>query len=265
MTAFEAGTAVRRGADGGYEARLDGRWAIGRGLHGGYVAAVILRALMATVANPERHPRSLTVHFTRPAVPGEAMVLTAVERAGGSLSTLSARLVQEGRLAALALAAFATSRQGIDYSDLPLPDAPEPEDVPAYIRDFGRPTFTDNFDYRPAEGAMPFSGSKEAVTGGWIRPVEAQAADAPLVACLTDAWIPAVLQRLAEPVGPVPTIDLTIHFREELPAAGAAPGEFQYVQFVSRRGERGFWEEDGVVWSRDGRVLAQSRQLALLA
>jgi len=62
----------------------------------------------------------------------------------------------------------------------------------------------------------------------------------------------------------VPTIDLTVHFRSELPLPGARPDEFHYIEFVSRLGEQGFWEEDGVVWTRAGRVLAQSRQLALL-
>ena len=31
----------------------------------------------------------------------------------------------------------------------------------------------------------------------------------------------------------------------------------------ARVGAEGYWESDGVIWSRDGRVLAQARQLAV--
>ncbi len=264
MSSFAASTALERGRDGGFEGVLDERWAIGRGLHGGYVAATMLRALIDTLEDAPRQPRSFTTHFTRPAMPGPVEVLTAVERSGRSLSTLTGRMLQDGKLVALSLAAFADPREGIAFSDLPLPDVAAPEEISGFVRDFGRPTFTDNFDYRPAQGALPFSGAADSRTGGWIRLLEPQVADAPFVVALTDAWIPAVLSRLTQPAGAVPTIDLTVHFRAELPLPGAQPDDFHYIEFVSRLAEHGFWEEDGVVWTRDGQVLAQSRQLALL-
>jgi hypothetical protein len=36
------------------------------------------------------------------------------------------------------------------------------------------------------------------------------------------------------------------------------------ARFVSRAAGGGFFEEDGELWSRDGVLLVQSRQLALL-
>ena len=57
----------------------------------------------------------------------------------------------------------------------------------------------------------------------------------------------------------VPTIDLTIHFRE-VPDDQAQPC---LVRFRSRLASGGYVEEDGDVWSHDGRLLAHSRQLAL--
>ena len=65
-------------------------------------------------------------------------------------------------------------------------------------------------------------------------------------------------------LGHVPTVDLTIHFRRDLPVPGARPDDFVLATFRSRFAEQGFIEEDGEIWTRDGTLLAQSRQLAVI-
>jgi acyl-CoA thioesterase len=78
------------------------------------------------------------------------------------------------------------------------------------------------------------------------------------VAALADAWPPAIFPAATSPVA-APTIELTVHFRSPLPA----PGRWALGVFESRVARDGFFEEDGVLWSEDGEVIAQSRQLAL--
>ena len=60
------------------------------------------------------------------------------------------------------------------------------------------------------------------------------------------------------PVAWVPTIELTTHVR-----ARPAPG-WLACAFTTRFITGGFLEEDGEVWDSTGRLVAQSRQLALL-
>ena len=62
----------------------------------------------------------------------------------------------------------------------------------------------------------------------------------------------------------MPTIDLTIHFREPLPLVGAQSDDWSLGVFCSSHARAGFIEEDGEIWSSDGILLAQARQLALL-
>jgi hypothetical protein len=62
-----------------------------------------------------------------------------------------------------------------------------------------------------------------------------------------------------------PTIDLTIHFRVPMPRApDPDPDELCLARFRTRLVHEGFFDEDGVIWAKDGTVLAQSRQLAIL-
>jgi acyl-CoA thioesterase len=114
---------------------------------------------------------------------------------------------------------------------------------------------------RWAIGAPPFSGSDKAVAGGWIRLADPRPVDHFLVAALTDAWMPPLFSRLQERMG-LPTVDLTVHFRA--PLEPAPPDDWFLVVFRSQMAADGFVEEDGEVWSRDGRLLAHSRQLAII-
>src|SRR5207245_5351791 len=95
-----------------FSATLSPQWQAMRGPHGGYLAAILLRALIATAAEDTRAPRSLTVHYARAAGPGAVLIRTALERRGRSLSTLSARMEQDGATIALALAAFSVPWSG---------------------------------------------------------------------------------------------------------------------------------------------------------
>jgi acyl-CoA thioesterase len=261
-SAFERDTSVRTLGDGVYEGTLAGRWWIGRAPNGGYLAAVVLRALEAALGEPGRAPRTVTVHYLTPPAEGAVTVACKVERTGRALSTLSARVHQDDRLIALALAAFSEPwPAGIELNDAAPPDVPPPESIEPPSWD--RPRFAENFDTRHALGTTPFSGADEALTGGWIRLNEPQVADDVYVMMLADAWPPAVFQ-LAEGFFPVPTVELTVHFRAALPLADATAEDFHLVRFETSLVHDGFLEEDGAIWSRDGQLLAQSRQLALV-
>jgi acyl-CoA thioesterase len=260
---FDSDIAVRPSGQGAYDLDVPAHWGIGRAAtNGGYVAAVITRALEEAVGDPDRLPRSLTVHYLAGCAPGPARVTVTVERGGRSLTTLLARMIQGETMVALALATFGQARPGVDFQHEPMPEAPPPADVARWRPDVG-PTFPVNWDYRYCIGGAPFSRAAKAVSGGWIRPYEPRVVDAPLLAAMADAWIPPVLLLLDQPRGIVPTIDLTVHFRTALPLADAAPGDFSFAVFSSRVGAEGYCENDGVIWSRDGRVLAQVRQLAV--
>lgn len=235
------------------------------GPNGGYIAAMVLRAMTAAVDDAERAPRSLTCHYLRPPQPGPARIDVTVERRGGSLTTVSARMVQDGEPKVLALGAFSKAFDSPLSWDLEAPQGvPRPEDLEPLPRHEALPNIARRLETRWAVGPMPFTGGEEARSGGWLRLVEDRVElDAPYAAFLTDAWLPASFSRLTRPAA-VPTIDLTIHFRAPLPLGGTSPDDHALVLFVSRHAQHGFVEEDGEVWTADGRLVAISRQLAIL-
>ncbi len=261
--AFARATAVEPLGGGAWEGTCDTSWSAPNGPNGGYLAAIVLRALTAAVADDARPARSLTCHYLRPPGPGPVRVEVTEERVGRSVTALSARLLQGGRLCVLALAAFAVDREGAaDYAAV-APTVPPSRDVAVMEPGPGAPAMVHKFEVRPAIGDAPFSGAQEAVTGGWIRLADPHPVDAPALAMYADAWLPAPFTRIVEPVA-APTIDLTVHFRAPRAAAALAADEPLLAVFRSTTSAEGFFEEDGELWSPDGVLLAHSRQLALL-
>jgi acyl-CoA thioesterase len=266
-TRFDRDTAVRPLGGGAYAARVDRGWWVVRGPNGGYVAALLVRALEHAASDPERTLRSLTVHYLRPPAEGEARIETVIERAGRTVTTTSARLLQGGKLLALSLAAFARASESAELHHALPPEVAPPEACPAR-GDSSEIPIHQQFEQRFAIGPLPMNGprSREARTGGWLRLVEPRPLDASLLVAYADAWPPALFttDEIPRALGGVPTVDLTVHIRAPLPVPGVGPADPVLVSFRTREVSQGLLEEDGEIWSRDGRLLAHSRQLAVL-
>jgi acyl-CoA thioesterase len=276
-TVFDRDTAVKR-AEGGandgargpqdalFSADIAPGWRAGRGPHGGYLAAILLRALTAMVDDPARAPRSLTIHYASAPQTGPVEIRTTIERQGRSLSTLSARMEQAGRVTALALAAFsvpweAPSANELSMPELGLPDA-ERRSTPKLFK--GAPEFTHQLVMQPRVGAVPFAGSGAPMRiGGWIGLPEPRPVDALALALFCDAWFPPSFIALEAPAIS-PTVDLTIHFRQSISKCDCDPAALCLSVFETRLLHDGLFEEDGVIWAADGTVLAQSRQLGIV-
>jgi acyl-CoA thioesterase len=262
LPGFDADTAVEALGEGRFAATMSERWWVGKGPNGGYVAAVILRAIQAA-GGAERAPRSLTVHFLRAPAAGPVEVAVTVERTGSRATFLSARLSQNGKPCATALAVLSTDWSEDGFEELQMPDGGEPGELHTIDPSGdGRPNMLQNYRLRPALGEQAFSGGP-ARTGAWIRTREPRLLDASLAATLLDTWFPAPFVSLDGP-RPAPTIDYTVHFRSPLPPTGAGPEDAYLVAFETKLARHGFFEEDGELWSAGGVLLAQSRQLALL-
>ena len=260
---FDRDTALVRVDDTTFEGRIARAWWVVRGPNGGYLAAMLLRALVEATGDRERSPRSLTVHYLEAPVEGPVRVATAVERRGRSLTTVTARMTQSDRLIAIAVGALSRAWPAPAYADAEMPEVPPPEACAEAVRPGEVPPIFSQIETRWAIGALPFTVEAAAHVGGWIRLVEPRPLDALLATALMDFWLPSMFNRIG-PVAGVPTVDLTVHLRTELPPAHARDDDWYLASFRSRVAAEGFAEEDGELWSAEGRLLAQSRQLALV-
>ena len=263
---FDTDTAVDPLGDGVYDARIDAGWWIERGPNGGYIAALLMQAFLAEVADP-RTPRPLADRpLPRPCRRGTgAGRRRAPSGRGGWCSYLTARLRQGDRLIATAQAAFAMLNSvGADVRrpelpGLPAPRRDRPRRRPARARADARalrvpPRHRRAVGRAGAPRPRPAAGSASPSRGPTTPP---------LVAALSDAWYPAVFTRLTERFG-VPTVDLTVHLRSIHALQRMRPTTGWRPASARPSPTEGFLEEDGQLWAPDGTLIAHSRQLGLL-
>lgn len=261
MSEFDADTAVDAVAASTYAATVTDRWnAIGGRPNGGYLLAICMRAMQRELTLPD--PLALSAFFLRPAAAGPALVRTEIVRTGRRVATGEARLFQDDREIVRAVASFTDLSQATGRTLVlnEMPKLPPPDQTIDLLGGATAPgiPITGRYDYRVA--AMPgwIQGrpTDDPSMSFWIRFRDGRAADALSLVAIVDAAYPAVLE-IGEPGST--TLELTVHVR-----ARPAPG-WLACRVTTRYVIGGYHEEDFEIWGADGTLVAQSRQLALLA
>jgi acyl-CoA thioesterase len=261
---FDADTTVV-GAGPRFSATISDRWSVG-GAHanGGYVLSVCLRALGRVLDKPD--PLAVSAFFQRRVLPGPAEVHVDVARSGRRLATGEARLLQSGQEAVRVVASFVDLSQagGPTLMAGSAPVLPPPQDCLDLFSgdlpgDSGleAPGIAGRLECRTPQlpGWRQGSPSGQARAEFWLRLAGGRPADTLLLPGLVDMAVPAVFE-LGHYL--TTTIELTVHVR-----ARPAPG-WLACRVSTRYLIEGYHEEDFEIWDSAGRLVAQSRQLALL-
>jgi acyl-CoA thioesterase len=266
MTQFDDDTRVMAlgpPEEGRFTGQVHPAWNIGHNPNGGYLLALAAQALrQRTPAHPD--PLSITVHYLRPGSSGQpCRIDTQLLRSGRTLSTARATLSQDGGARLELLAAMgnlsaaegaATPQLTLPPPDMPTPDDCRPRSAPAQGVEL---PILQRLDLRlHPDDAVP-GAVGAARLRGWVRFIDGREPDALACLLMCDAFPPAVFGLLGL-VGWVPTIELTVHLRAR-PAPGWMIGRFTAQDLADGR-----VIEDGALWDSTGRLVAQSRQLALV-
>ena len=267
---FDRAIAVPPSAPGEYAAMLDPGWVVGGGVNGGYLLAVIGNAIRAELAESgQPDPVSVSAYYLTPTVPGPAVVRVRRVRTGGQRATVAASLVQQQdgeeveRITVLAVYGDLDRTPDEVQRQVTPPDLPPVEEciearhAPEEVRRMA--PLLERFGTRLDPACVGWAVGKPSGAGviqGWFKLADDRPLDPIALLMVVDA-LPPVTFDLGLP-GWAPTLELTAHVRAR-PAAGWA-----VVRHATRTISGGYFEEDCEVWDSAGRLVAQSRQLALL-
>ncbi|MFF8972198.1 thioesterase family protein [Streptomyces sp. NPDC014995] len=265
---FDRDTAVTPRAPGVYDTDLSAGWTVFGAVNGGYLLAVLGRALADTL--PHRDPFTVSAHYLSASRPGPAVVRTETVRTGRTLSTGQASLVQydeEGR-------EVERIRVLASYGDLdalpddvrtsakppaipPMSQCFGPEDGPAPAPDADQQPIAERLMLKLDPSTIGWALGQPSGRGemrAWFGLADGRDADPLSLLLAVDALPPTAFDLGI--AGWVPTVELTVHVRHR-----PAPGPVR-VSITTRNLAGGFLEEDAEVWDSADRLVAQSRQLA---
>ncbi len=255
---FATDTAVQSCGDT-FKGAIAPGWDVVGNANGGYLMAIAARA-MAAVSKP--HPVSLTAHYLSPGRPGPVTVSPRVVKTGRRFSTVSASLENAERPLIQLLGSFADLNEveGPVRVDAEPPELPAPDEcfrMEGSAEGFPPPLMS-RVDLRLHPDDAQFAAGSP--TGrpefrGWLR-MKDEPLDAFALLLAVDVFPPTVFNANL-PIAWTPTVELTAHVRG-IPEPGWLRCRFS-TRFISG----GLLEEDGEIWDESGRLVAQSRQLAL--
>jgi len=246
-----------------YSAELVDGWDIFGMPNGGYVAAMMVRAMVA--ASSHKDPVSTTHHYLRPAKPGPVEIHLVKSRQGRTLSTVSGVLVQDGSEIIRSIATLATfdNLDGPHLFTAGPPDLASPDEC---VRSVGDeiPNFVRRLDLRHDPrwaGYVMGEPSGEPKMAGWVA-LDGAASDAPMpdssaITMFADCMPPTIFNTDIAP-GWAPTVELTVHYRNRPASQRLA------VTYTTRFITGGMMSGDVELWDEEGTLVAEARQLALI-
>lgn len=258
---LDAACALRPVEDGRFVVDLSPHWWLSSTAYGGYLAALALTAMTAELHSEAQHPLSLSIQYGGRAELGSAEIVVFRDTTGASNSNLSARVLQDGRCVASAMACFGRTRLGPAVFADTMPGVPSadqcvPKDVRAEVRK--KYPLAGRFDRRP----VPSAAISDHRYATWIRLAEA-ASDLPTAAAaLLDACIPAISAYTGQ-LTRMMTLSYFLYFTDTLNEVPES--DFLLAVFRGSFADNGYAEDDGELWSPDGRLLARSKQVVLIA
>ena len=249
--------------EGCYERETREGWMGAISLFGGYVNAVVLQALEAEIDDSERLPRSLNLHYLKPFPVGTMRVQVTKEREGSSVSVLSARLFVENQLCGLATGTFGKDRDAVEFTHIKAPNMamPDFDSEPHIVLDQVKELkCLDHFQFWFEDRDSTLKDSEILV---WAKSANEDAPNYLYWTAVSDAIPPVVFTRDNDGIAHFGgSMDYAAHFRS--PEVNLEPGTPLIGRIYTAASKLGYVDEDCWLFSPDGELLFQSRQIRFI-
>jgi acyl-CoA thioesterase len=256
MPHLDAALTVEADGDGRWRAHADADHESISAIFGGWTAAVLLRAVLASTQG-DAQPSALTVNFIRPVAVGGDVVVSPRRLGGGrSLEHWRADLrgVHADDVLATALVVLSNRRATDSHTQFEMPSVPAPEGLE---RIHAPGPQGQQSEIRQISGEW---GSGDTRGRLWVRDANGRPLDHLQLVYLADQYAPRSFF-WGEGMRPSATITLSVYFHATATELAAVGTDYVLNDATGTRGVESTSGQQARLWSRDGVLLATTEQL----
>jgi acyl-CoA thioesterase len=245
--------------DGSLHAPMAREFAAFSGAFGGWTAAHAILAAQRQ-SQPGMEPLSMSMEFFQGMKEGIVTSQAATLHQTRNTNFMAVKTTQSDTLCAHSSVVLSKRRNTARAEGINIPTCSAPEATQLLEIDPGPNTWLRSFEMRCAEGRLlRVNPMMRSLT--WTKLRSANPNPYATLAALADASIPRIFYHFSE-VSPIATITMSVHFHG---AANELQSHLQDYVLIESSGQiatDGFFDQLVRMWSRSGRLLGTSTQLA---
>ena len=260
--AFDTAIALTAQGEGLWQGHTSPAYANMIGPFGGVTAAQALNALLQ---HPQRlgEPVAFTVNFATALADGPFLAHARPARTNRSTQHWIVEVRQGEHTVLTATAVTAVRRDTWGARDVPMPEVPRPQDVPAQEVP-GRVEWTRRYDMRFVAGALPLAWDGAEGTNSlsrlWVRDNPPRPLDFASLTALSDVFFPRVWRRRAKFV-PIGTVSMTVYFHAGQAQLQATGTGYLLGQAQAQAFHNGYFDQTAQLWNEAGELLVTTHQV----
>ena len=232
------------------------------GPYGGFVAAVLMQALMLR-EDRLGDPLALTVNYAGALSEGPFEIIVQTRRSSRTTQHVQAEIVQGDdpatRVAVTATAVFAIRREVWSRAEARAPRAPRAAEVPTIG---ARPgvRWPDMYELRFVSG-LPMQGERDDSRSlYWIRDKPDRPLDYPALSSICDSAFPRIFV-IRPQLTQVATVSMNIYFHGNAAGVAAVGSQPLLIDTCGNVFDQGFSDQQAAVWTEEGRLIASTQQV----
>ncbi|MEM6463824.1 MAG: thioesterase family protein [Pseudomonadota bacterium] len=230
------------------------------GPYGGWIAALMLKAVLHDQEDSRFEPVAMTVDFMKAPKEGDLLLQRVCDRAGRTAAFWRVELAMpDGTVCARAMVTLAPHRETLVFSKTEMPDVPDPMSVQPSETTLLPINWAKLYETRVVKGAMG-TLSEDARSLVWVRDADLRPLDHISLIAISDSPFPRLFLATGR-ASNISTVTLTVYFHAPSKELQAIGGDPILADARCERSVGGFYDQHTSFYSQARELVAVSQQM----
>lgn len=243
-----------------FRSQTDERYWNMKGPYGGWIAALMVKAVLSGLEDARFEPIALTVDFMKAPQEGALVLRRYCDRAGRTAAFWRVVLdMPDGTPCARAVVTLAPHRDTLVFSEPRMPQVPPAEAVETFNARMLPINWAKLYETRPIKGKMG-DVTSDAHSLVWTRDADGRPLDYLSVTAIADSPFPRLFLATGRPSN-ISTVSMTVYFHSTAAEFASIGNDSILLDARCERSAGGFYDQHTRMHAPGGELIAVSQQM----